>query len=155
MKLGLNGALTIGTLDGANVEIRDEVGDDNIFIFGLTAAEVEARRPHYAPADVYRSDPELARVLDMIGGGAFSPGEPDLFRPIVDSLLAGGDRYFLLADYAAYVAAQDRVARTYRDQAEWTRRSILNVAHMGKFSSDRTIRQYAAEVWHASPMKVE
>jgi starch phosphorylase len=155
MKLGLNGALTIGTLDGANVEIRDEVGDDNIFIFGLTAAEVEARRPHYAPADVYRSDPELARVLDMIGGGAFSPGEPDLFRPIVDSLLAGGDRYFLLADYAAYVAAQDRVARTYRDPAEWTRRSILNVAHMGKFSSDRTIRQYAEEIWRAAPMKVE
>jgi starch phosphorylase len=155
MKLSLNGALTIGTLDGANVEIRDEVGDDNIFIFGLTAPEVEARRPHYAPADVYRSDPELARVLDMIGDGAFSPGEPDLFRPIVDSLLAGGDRYFLLADYAAYVAAQDRVARTYRDEAEWTRRSVLNVAHMGKFSSDRTIRQYAEEIWRTTPMKVE
>ena len=155
MKLGLNGALTIGTLDGANVEIRDEVGDDNIFIFGLTAPEVEARRPHYAPGDVYRSDPELARVLDMIGGGAFSPGEPDLFRPIVDSLLFAGDRYFLLADYAAYLAAQDRVARTYRDETEWTRRSILNVAHMGKFSSDRTIRQYAEEVWRVSPMKVE
>ena len=155
MKLGLNGALTIGTLDGANIEIRDEVGDDNIFIFGLTAAEVEARRPHYAPWDVYRSDPELARVVDMIGAGAFSPGEPDLFRPIVDSLLAGGDRFFLLADYASYVAGQERVAQTYRDESEWTRRSILNVARMGKFSSDRTIRQYAEGIWRAAPVRVE
>ena len=155
MKFGLNGALTIGTLDGANVEIRDEVGDDNIFIFGLTAAEVEARRPHYAPRDVYRSDPELARVVDMIGGGAFSPGEPDLFRPIVDSLLTWGDHFFLLADYASYLAGQERVERTYRDESEWTKRSILNVAHMGKFSSDRTIRQYADEVWRVAPVKVE
>ena len=155
MKLGLNGALTIGTLDGANVEIRDEVGEDNVFIFGLTAAEVVARRPHYVPDDVYRSEPELARALDMIGAGAFSPGEPDLFRPIVDSLLIGGDHYLLLADYASYLAAQERVARAYRDEAGWTRRSILNVAHMGKFSSDRTIRQYAEEVWRVAPMKVE
>jgi len=155
MKFGLNGALTIGTLDGATVEMAEEVGRDNIFIFGLTAEEVAARRPHYDPREVYRADPELARVLDMIGGGAFSPGEPGLFRPLVDSLLAGGDHYFLLADYASYVACQEKVARTYRDQAAWTRMSILNVAHMGKFSSDRTIRQYADEVWGITPVTVE
>ena len=115
----------------------------------------DAKRPHYVPGDVYRSEPELARALDMIGAGAFSPGKPDRFRPIVESLLTGGDHYFLLADYAAYLAAQERVARAYRDEAGWTRRSILNVAHMGKFSSDRTIRQYAEEVWRVDPVKVE
>jgi starch phosphorylase len=154
MKFGLNGALTIGTMDGANVEMRQEVGDDNIFIFGLTAAEVAARRPHYDPGAIYRSDPELARAVDMIGGGAFSPGEPGLFRPIVDSLLTG-DHFFLLADYAAYVACQERVATTYRDESAWTRKSILNVANMAAFSSDRTIRQYADEIWRVSPVRVE
>ena len=155
MKFGLNGALTIGTLDGANVEMRREVGEDNIFIFGLTAPEVAARRPHHDPWSLYRSDPELARVLDMIGGGAFSPGEPDLFRPIFDSLLGGGDHYLLLADYASYVACQARVASTYRDEAAWTAKSILNVANMAAFSSDRTIRQYADEIWHVVPTRVE
>ena len=154
MKFALNGAVTIGTMDGANIEIREEVGDDNIFIFGLTAAEVAALRPHYDPWQYYRSDPELARALDMIRDDTFSRGEPGLFRPIVDSLLAGGDRYFLLADYASYVAGQERVARTYRDQDAWTRMSILNVANMGKFSSDRTIRQYAEEIWGITPVKV-
>jgi starch phosphorylase len=155
MKFGLNGALTIGTMDGANVEMRREVGDDNIFIFGLTAAEVAARRPHYDPWEIYRNDPELARAVDMIGGGAFSPGEPELFRPIVDSLLTGGDHFFLLADYASYVACQERVATTYRDESAWTRKSILNVANMATFSSDRTIRQYADEIWRVSPVRVE
>jgi len=155
MKFGLNGALTIGTMDGANVEMRQEVGDDNIFIFGLTAAEVADRRPHYDPGDVYRNDPELARTVDMIGGGAFSPGEPALFRPIVDSLLTGGDPFLVLADYASYVACQERVATTYRDESTWTRKSILNVAGMAKFSSDRTIRQYADEIWGVSPVRVE
>ena len=155
MKFGLNGALTIGTMDGANVEMRHEVGDDNIFIFGLTAAEVAARRPHYDPWEIYRNDPELARAVDMIGGGAFSPGESELFRPIVDSLLTGGDHFFLLADYASYVACQERVATTYRDESAWTRKSILNVANMAKFSSDRTIRQYADEIWRVSPVRVE
>jgi starch phosphorylase len=155
MKFGLNGALTIGTMDGANVEMRHEVGDDNIFIFGLTAAEVAARRPHYDPGEIYRNDLELARAVDMIGGGAFSPGEPGLFRPIVDALLTRGDHFLLLADYASYVACQERVATTYRDEAAWTRKSILNVASMAKFSSDRTIRQYADEIWHVSPVRVE
>jgi glycogen phosphorylase len=153
MKLALNGALTIGTMDGANVEIAEAVGEDNIFIFGLRADEVRARRGSYVAWDVYRSNPDLAEALDMIAGGAFSPGERDLFRPIVDSLLHHGDHYFLLADYASYVACQDEVARAYRDPAEWTKRSILNVANMGRFSSDRTIRQYADEVWGVTPVR--
>ena len=154
MKFGLNGALTIGTMDGATVEMAQEVGEDNIFIFGLTADEVVARRPHYDPREIYRTNGELAQVLDMIGGGAFSPAEPGLFRPLVDSLL-GGDYFFLLADYASYVACQERVGQTYRDQPAWTRKSILNVAHMGKFSSDRTIRQYADEVWGITPVPIQ
>jgi len=155
MKFGLNGALTIGTLDGANVEIRQEVGDDNIFIFGLTAAEIGERRPHHDPWAIYRGNPELAMAVDMIRTGAFSPAEPDLFHPIVDSLLSGGDHYLLLADYASYVTCQERVASTYRDEAVWTTKSILNVANMAKFSSDRTIRQYADEIWRVTPTRVE
>jgi starch phosphorylase len=154
MKFALNGALTIGTLDGATIEMRDEVGADNIFIFGLTAADVAALRPSYDPWERYRSHAELARVLDMIRDDVFCPEEPGLFRPIVDSLLWGGDPYFLLADYASYVSCQDRVAQTYRDPAAWTRMSILNVAGMGKFSSDRTIRQYAEEIWQVTPVRV-
>jgi starch phosphorylase len=154
MKFALNGALTIGTMDGANVEIREEVGDDNIFIFGLTADEVVALRPGYDPWQYYHANAGLARALDMIRDDVFSPDAPGLFRPIVDSLLAGGDRYFLLADYAAYVACQERVARSYGDPAAWTRMSILNVARMGKFSSDRTIRQYADEIWGITPVRV-
>jgi starch phosphorylase len=154
MKFALNGAVTIGTMDGANIEIREEVGDDNIFIFGLSAAEVAALRPHYDPWQYYHANPELARVLDMIRDDAFSRGEPGLFRPLVDSLLAGGDRYFLLADYASYVGCQERVARAYRDQEAWTRLSIHNVASMGQFSSDRTIRQYAEEIWRIAPVRV-
>jgi len=121
----------------------------------ISAAEVAARRPHYDPREIYRSDPELARAVDMIGGGAFSPGEPELFRPIVDSLLAGGDRFFLLADYASYVACQERVSITYGDESAWTSKAILNVANMAMFSSDRTIRQYADEIWRVSPVRVE
>jgi starch phosphorylase len=147
MKFSLNGALTIGTLDGANVEIVEEVGADDVFIFGLRAEEVEALRHRYDPWRCYNGNPELRRTLDMIGGGAFSHDQPDLFRPIVQSLLEGGDPYFLLADYAAYVECQERVAAAYRDPASWTRCSIRNAAGMGKFSSDRTIREYATEIW--------
>jgi starch phosphorylase len=153
MKFALNGAVTIGTMDGANVEIREEVGDANIFVFGLTADEVAERRPRYDPWALYRTNAELARVLDAIRDGAFSPGEPDLFRPLVEALLTGGDRYFLLADYASYVATQEQVARVYRDSDAWTRMSILNVAGMGKFSSDRAIREYAQEIWGATPVR--
>jgi starch phosphorylase len=154
MKFALNGALTIGTMDGANVEIREEVGADNIFIFGLTAPEVAALRPRYDPRAHYKAAPELARALDMIRDDVFNPGAPGLFHPLVDSLLDGGDHFLVLADYAAYVECQERVARTFEDHATWTRMSIGNVAHMGKFSSDRTIRQYAEEIWGVSPVMI-
>src|SRR5690606_23718844 len=129
MKLALNGALTIGTLDGANIEIREAVGAENFFAFGLTVQEIAAlKNAGYDPLARYESDPELKAVLDLIAGGHFSPQEPDLFRPIVESLTQGGDRYLLLADYAAYVACQRTVESVYRDPEEWTRRAILNVA---------------------------
>jgi len=154
MKLALNGALTIGTLDGANIEIREEVGEDNFFIFGLTAAEIQNwQRNGYNPWHFYDTQPELKHALDMINTGYFSPSEADRFRPIFDALTAHGDRYFLLADYASYVACQGNVDALYRDQEEWTRKAILNVAHMGKFSSDRTISEYADKIWGASPSK--
>jgi glycogen phosphorylase len=154
MKFALNGAVTIGTMDGANVEIREEVGDDNIFIFGLTAKEVAELQPHYHPWEYYERNAELRRVLDMIRMGAFSPDDRGLFEPIFGALLSGGDRYFLLADYASYVDCQERVARTYRDRAAWTKKSILNTANMGKFSSDRTVRQYAEEIWGVKAVSV-
>ncbi|BCT67266.1 glycogen/starch/alpha-glucan phosphorylase [Nitrosospira sp. NRS527] len=153
MKLALNGALTIGTLDGANIEIRNEVGEDNIFIFGLTAAEVaEVKAKGYQPWDFYHDNAELRTALDMIASGFFSVGEPGRFKPIVDSLLQGGDKYMLLADYAAYIACQEKVAIAYQNQDEWIRKAILNIANMGKFSSDHTIMQYASKIWDAKPV---
>ena len=151
MKFALNGALTIGTLDGANVEIRREVGPENIFIFGLTADEVAAVAPQHDPWRIYREDDELRRALDMIRDGAFSRGDRELYAPLVRSLLDDGDRYLLLADYASYIDCQRRVAETYLEPVAWTRKSILNVAGMGYFSSDRTIREYADEIWHVAP----
>lgn len=156
MKFALNGALTIGTLDGANIEIMEEVGRDNIFIFGLDAQEVAAlRNSGYNPREFYDRQPELRKVLDMIADGTFSPAERDLFRPIVELLLNQGDRYLLLADYASYVACQEDVARLYRDRDEWARRAILNTAGMGKFSSDRTIAEYAQDIWGVETVAVE
>jgi len=156
MKFALNGALTIGTLDGANVEIRDEVGDDNIFIFGLTASEVAGRRAQgYNPMDYYYANHELRQALDMINAGYFSPDKPDLHAPIVDGLIHGGDPYLLLADYAAYISCQEKVAELYINRDEWTRKAILNVAHMGKFSSDRTIREYAEDIWGVQPVTIK
>ncbi len=155
MKLALNGALTIGTLDGANVEILEEVGADNIFIFGLTTQQVaDLHHSGYNPWDYYHGNQELKQVMDMIGSGFFSPGEPSLYAPIIDALTHGGDRYLLLADYASYIAAQDHVAELYADPQEWTRKAILNVANMGKFSSDRTIREYAKEIWEVNPVAI-
>jgi starch phosphorylase len=151
MKFALNGALTIGTMDGANIEIAEEVGEDNIFIFGLRAQEVAALRGRYRPRDHYERSPELRRVLDTIASGAFSPGEPDLFRPLVQSLL-DEDPYFLLADFAAYVDRQRDVDAAYRDPARWAGMSIGNVAGMGKFSTDRTISEYAREIWGVKPV---
>ncbi len=153
MKLALNGALTIGTLDGANIEIRDEVGEDNIFIFGLTAEEVARVKANgYQPWDYCHANDELREVLDMIGSGFFSPGEPDRFKPIVDTLLRRDDDYLLLADYASYIACQKEVETAYKDQEQWMKKAILNVANMGKFSSDRTIMQYAEQIWDAKPV---
>lgn len=154
MKFALNGALTIGTLDGANVEIREEVGAENFFLFGLTAPEVlEMKAKGYNPQHFYQGDEELRQVVDSIRSGYFSPKEPDLFRAIVDALMHG-DEYMLMADYRAYVDCQDRVSQAYRNQDEWTRMSILNVARMGKFSSDRTIREYCNDIWHVQPVSV-
>ncbi|MDD4929870.1 MAG: glycogen/starch/alpha-glucan phosphorylase [Gallionella sp.] len=152
MKLALNGALTIGTLDGANIEIRDEVGHDHFFLFGLTTEGAEERRREgYDPVSYYQENSELKLALDMIASGYFCPDEPARYQCIVDALLNKGDQYLLLADYAAYIECQDKVSLLYRDPQEWTRRAILNVAGMGKFSSDRTVREYAERIWHITP----
>ncbi len=154
MKFSLNGALTIGTLDGANVEIREEVGPDNFFLFGLTAPEVQARREKgYRPRDLYESNAELRAVLELIGSGILAGGDRDLFQPLLDSLL-NHDPYFLLADYPSYMEAQERVNRAYSDQELWTRMSMVNVARMGKFSSDRAIRQYCEEIWQVKSVPI-
>ena len=155
MKFALNGALTIGTLDGANVEMAEEIGEGNFFIFGLRADEVKGLKSRgYNPWDYYQADPELKQVLDQIAAGVFAPTQPDLFKPLVQALLYQGDPYLLLADYPAYAACQEEVSALYRDPEEWTRKSILNCARMGKFSSDRTIREYATQIWGVEPTPV-
>jgi starch phosphorylase len=152
MKFAMNGALTIGTLDGANIEIRDAVGPENFFLFGLTADEVlKLKANGYRPRSIYESNPELREALDLIGSGFFSHGDRELFRPLVESLLDRDD-YMLLADYRAYVDCQQRVSQAYRDQKNWTRMSILNTARVGRFSSDRSIREYCREIWSVSPV---
>ena len=148
MKMALNGALTIGTLDGANVEIMEEVGNDNIFIFGLTTPEVAATKVNYNPRDYYNQNANLKQVIDMIGSGFFSPEEPSRYQAIFDNLLNNGDNYLLLADYASYIAKQDEVAKLYQNQEEWSRKAILNVARMAKFSSDRSIGDYVNNIWN-------
>ena len=153
MKMSLNGALTIGTLDGANVEIMEAVGRENIFIFGLTAEEVIAvRAGGYDPRQYYQNDLELQTALQMIGSGFFSPEQPDLFVPIVQALLDRGDYYMLLADYRPYVNTQEEVSRVFRNQDDWARRSIINTAQMGRFSSDRAVLEYADAVWGVQPL---
>jgi starch phosphorylase len=154
MKLALNGALTIGTLDGANIEIRDHVGADNIFIFGLNAAEASDLSRNYNPWDYYHGNGELKQALDMIAGGFFSPDDPERYRPIFDTLTAEGDHYLLLADYASYMTCQERVDALYRDTQQWVEKAILNVAGMGYFSSDRTIGEYAGKIWQVKPVTV-
>jgi starch phosphorylase len=155
MKFALNGALTIGTLDGANVEMREAVGAENFFLFGLKAEEVFALKGRgYDPREPYRNNPELREALDLIASGAFSGGDRALFKPFIDSLL-DRDEYLVLADYPAYFECQERAAVAFRDAEAWTRMSILNVARMGRFSSDRSIREYAEKIWKVRPVKVE
>jgi len=155
MKFALNGALTIGTLDGANIEIREAVGPDNFFLFGHTVEQISELKTHgYYPRGLYEANHELRGVVDRIYSGYFSPGAPSLFNPLMDSLL-NEDRFMLLADYQSYVDCQQRVSDAYRDVARWTRMSILNTANMGRFSSDRTIREYCREIWQVEPIKVE
>ncbi|MDF2549225.1 MAG: glycogen/starch/alpha-glucan phosphorylase [Chlamydiales bacterium] len=154
MKFALNGALTIGTLDGANIEILQEVGADNIFIFGLKSDEAAKLKSNYRPLEIYQQEPLIRRVLDMIGSGYFCPEQPDLFKPIFDSLVHGGDRYLLLADFKSYIEKQKQVEQVYQDKTLWAKKSIVNVANMGFFSSDRTIKEYADEIWHAKPVSL-
>jgi len=155
MKLALNGALTIGTLDGANVEIREEVGEENIFIFGHTVDEVERlRHEGYDPWDRYHANSELQQALDQIRDGHFSPDQPDLFAPVIEALLHRGDYFLVLADFDAYAETQREVEELYLNRESWTRKTILNVARVGKFSSDRTIKEYADEIWKVKPVEV-
>ncbi len=155
MKFALNGALTLGTLDGANIEIRDAVGAENMFIFGMTVEDVDAlRRSGYRPGEHLARLPRLKAVFDAIEDDLFSPQERGLFRPLVDALLTGGDHYMLVADYAAYAAARERTGVVYNDTAAWHRMVVHNIAGMGFFSSDRSVRDYAERVWHLQPVQV-
>ncbi|MBI5750851.1 MAG: glycogen/starch/alpha-glucan family phosphorylase, partial [Hydrogenophilales bacterium] len=150
MKMSLNGALTIGTMDGANVEIHNEVGAENIFIFGMNTGEVaQLHASGYNPWLYYDTNPELKQALDMLNSGYFSPEDHDRFKPVFNALTYHGDQYMLLADYASYIDCQQQVENLYRDKEAWTRKAILNVANMGKFSSDRTIREYSEHIWNA------
>jgi starch phosphorylase len=155
MKFAMNGALTIGTLDGANVEIRDAVGHENFFLFGLTAQEVaECKATGYHPRSIYEANPELRETIDLIDSGFFSNGDRELFHPLVESLL-NRDDYLLFADFQSYVDCQQRVSEAYRDQKNWTRMSILNSARVGRFSSDRSIREYCRDVWNVKPVATD
>ena len=155
MKFQMNGALTIGTLDGANVEIRQEVGDENFFLFGMTTPEVkEVRRLGYRPRTYYETNPHLREVIDLIDSGFFTKGDRDVFRPMIDHLL-NHDEYMLLADFQSYIDCQARVSAAYLDREHWSRMSILNVARSGFFSSDRAIREYCEEIWKVKPVRIE
>jgi starch phosphorylase len=155
MKFGLNGALTIGTLDGANIEMQEYVGEDNIFIFGNTAQEVDAlRRDGYNPRTIFENDAELHQALTQIGTGLFSPQEPGRYRNILDSLINFGDHYQVLADYRRYVDCQDSVDELYRTPREWTTKTLHNIANMGYFSSDRTVQEYANNIWRITRIHV-
>ncbi len=156
MKLALNGALTIGTLDGANVEIKEEVGDENIFIFGLTVEEVkELRSRGYNPWDFYNADSELKAILGWLESDYFTPEQPGALAPVVQSLLDGGDPFLVLADYRSYVECQERVSEAFENKKSWAKKAILNTANVGKFSSDRTISEYAKEIWKIAPLPVK
>ncbi|HJV36158.1 glycogen/starch/alpha-glucan phosphorylase, partial [Geomonas sp.] len=141
--------------DGANIEIREEVGDENFFVFGLTASEVEELRRHYDPAAIVASDPDLARVMQLLTSGHFNMFETRIFDPIIGAILNPSDPWMVAADFRSFVNAQERVARAYRDREHWTRMSIINSASSGKFSTDRTITEYNNEIWHLKQVKPE
>ena len=155
MKLMMNGALTVGTRDGATIEIAEECGEENIFLFGLTADQVADSRGWYNPRWHYENEPETRDALDLMFSGHFSPAEPGIFEPIRETLFGKGDFFMHLADMRSYTDAQHRVANLWADPAEFTRKAILNVAGSGKFSSDRTIAQYAKAIWNVTPCPVE
>jgi glycogen phosphorylase len=155
MKLAMNGACTIGTLDGANIEIRDAVGEANFFLFGLTTEEVQdLQRTGYRPRAIYEKNERLKEVIDLVANGFFSAEDPNLFRPLTDSLL-DHDTYMLFADFDAYVSCQQQVSEAFADRTSWHKKTIANIAHVGPFSSDRTIREYAKEIWSAEPVKIQ
>jgi starch phosphorylase len=154
MKFMMNGALTLGTRDGATIEMAEEAGEENFFLFGLTAEEVAGSRGWYDPHWHYDNDPETRAALDLIFSGHFSRHEPGVLAPLRDTLLARGDHYMHLADLNSYLDADRRLLELYADPAEWSRKAILNVAASGKFSSDRTIAEYAAGIWSAKPCPV-
>ena len=155
MKFSLNGALTIGTLDGANVEIREEVGEENFFLFGLTAAQVEeSKRNGYDPHFIYDHNDELREVINMINSGFFSKGDYNLFKSITDNLL-WHDPFMLMADYPLYIACQELVSKTWENTSGWDRMAIMNVARMGKFSSDRSIQDYCEKIWKVKPFRIK
>jgi len=153
MKFMMNGALTIGTLDGANIEIREEVGEENFFLFGLNAEEVEERRRHYDPLAIIREDQDLERVIDLIKNGHFSQFEAGIFDPILESITSPSDYWLIAADFRGFVEAQKQVAEAFQDKKRWTKMSILNVAASGKFSTDRTIEEYNRDIWELVPTK--
>jgi len=147
MKFMMNGALTIGTLDGANIEMREEVGDGNFFLFGLTAEEVENGRAQHDPYAIIKADKDLKRVMQLLGSGHFNQFEPHIFDPIIQSLTTHGDYWMTIADFRSFIDAQQRAAEAFRNKELWTRMSILNTAASGKFSSDRTIQEYNNDIW--------
>jgi len=154
MKFALNGALTIGTLDGATIEMRERVGADNMFTFGMHSNEIASLKLNgYRPEDIVSGDPDLAAVLDSIASGRFSPGEPERYRELIDGLLRGGDRYCLIADFASYRQAQQKADELFRQSSRWTAAAIENVAGMGYFASDRAILEYAEKIWRISPQR--
>jgi starch phosphorylase len=154
MKFMMNGALTIGTRDGATVEMAQEAGEENMFLFGLTAEQVVSTRGWYSPYWHYQHDPEIRAAIDLISIGHFNPGEPGIFNPILDTLLPIGDFYLHLADLRSYSDAHERLGQFYKDSRAWAKMAIWNVASSGKFSSDRTIGQYASEIWNVTPCPV-
>jgi starch phosphorylase len=154
MKFMMNGALTIGTLDGANIEIREEVGNDNFFLFGLTEDQVENLRYRYDPVAIINQDEDLQRVINLLECGHFNQFEPGIFNGIIDSMKSPHDPWVTIADFRSYVDAQKRVEAAYQDKDHWTKMSIINCANSGKFSTDRTISEYNNELWKLTPVSI-